>query len=188
MSKSVLQPWACSDIPPEIEVYRPKVVARGDCDATKLSLTDLNIRFHSGLVTRPVSEQAMPRTTPAERPLSPHLSIYKPSITMTMSIFHRVTGAALFFGTMLLVGLLVALAVGQDAYGIVQGVYGSVFGKLVLLGYTWALFHHMLGGLRHLIWDTGAMLEREVRLKLAWATLFGSLALTVVVWAIFLMR
>jgi succinate dehydrogenase / fumarate reductase cytochrome b subunit len=130
----------------------------------------------------------MPRTSPAERPLSPHLSVYKPSITMMMSIFHRVTGAALFFGTVLIVALLVALASGKDAYAMVQGLYGSWFGKLVLLGYSWALFHHMLGGLRHLIWDTGAMLERETRMKLAWATLIGSAALTALVWAIFLMR
>jgi succinate dehydrogenase / fumarate reductase cytochrome b subunit len=129
----------------------------------------------------------MPRTTPAERPLSPHLSVYKPSITMMMSIFHRVTGAALFFGTVLIVALLVALAAGKDAYGLVQGFYGSWFGKLVMLGYSWALFHHMLGGLRHLIWDTGAMLEREIRLKLAWATLIGSLGLTALVWAIVLL-
>lgn len=129
----------------------------------------------------------MPRTTPAERPLSPHLSVYKPSITMMMSIFHRVTGAALFFGTVLIVALLVALAAGKDAYGLVQGLYSSWFGKLVMLGYSWALFHHMLGGLRHLIWDTGAMLEREIRMKLAWATLLGSLALTAFVWAIVLL-
>lgn len=130
----------------------------------------------------------MPRTSPAERPLSPHLSIYKPSITMTMSIFHRVTGAALFFGTILIAALLIALASGKDAYAFVQAIYGSWFGKLVLLGYSWALFHHMLGGLRHLVWDTGAMLEREIRLKLGWATLAGSLVLTVLVWAFVLMR
>lgn len=130
----------------------------------------------------------MPRTSPAERPLSPHLSIYKPSITMTMSIFHRVTGAALFFGTILIAALLIALASGKDAYAFIQAIYGSWFGKLVLLGYSWALFHHMLGGLRHLVWDTGAMLEREIRLKLGWATLIGSLGLTALVWAFVLMR
>lgn len=130
----------------------------------------------------------MPRTSPAERPLSPHLQIYKPSITMMMSILHRVTGAALFFGTVLIVALLVALASGKDAYAVVQAIYSSWFGKLVLFGYSWALFHHMLGGLRHLIWDTGAMLDRERRMKLGWATLIGSTGLTLFVWAIFLMR
>ncbi|MCA3624792.1 MAG: succinate dehydrogenase, cytochrome b556 subunit [Methylobacterium sp.] len=130
----------------------------------------------------------MPRTSPAQRPLSPHLQIYKPSITMVMSILHRVTGAALFFGTLLVVALLVALAAGKDAYGTVQAIYGSWIGKLVLFGYTWALFHHMLGGLRHLIWDTGAMFGREARMKLGWATIIGSVGLTVLVWAMVLMR
>ncbi len=121
----------------------------------------------------------MARTGPAERPLSPHLQIYKPSITMMMSILHRITGAALFFGTVLLVIALVALASGSAAYGMVQAVYGSILGKLVLFGYTWALFQHMCGGLRHFVWDTGAGLERDTRMKLAWATLFASFGLTI---------
>lgn len=130
----------------------------------------------------------MPRTSPAQRPLSPHLQIYKPTVTMVMSVLHRVTGAALFFGTLLVVALLVALAAGKDAYGTVQGIYGSWFGKLVLFGYSWALFHHMLGGIRHLIWDTGAMFDRKGRSTLAWGTIIGSLTMTLVVWALVLMR
>jgi succinate dehydrogenase / fumarate reductase, cytochrome b subunit len=129
----------------------------------------------------------MARTGPAERPLSPHLQIYKPSITMVMSILHRITGAALFFGTLLLVIALVALASGKTSYATVQAIYGSFLGKLVLFGYTWALFQHMCGGIRHFIWDTGAGLERETRMKLAWATLIGSLGLTVIVWFFYLM-
>lgn len=130
----------------------------------------------------------MARTGPTERPLSPHLQIYKPSITMVMSILHRITGAALFFGTLLLVIFLVALASGKTAFDQVQWIYGSLIGKLVLFGYTWALFQHMCGGLRHFIWDTGAGLERETRMKLAWATLFASLALTVLVWLVYFAR
>ena len=129
----------------------------------------------------------MPRTSPAERPLSPHLSIYKPSITMVMSILHRITGAALFFGTLLLVIYLVALAGGKASFGTVQAIYGSILGKLVLFGYTWALFQHMLGGLRHLIWDTGAALDRETRMKLGWATGIGGIGLTLIVWFFVLM-
>lgn len=128
----------------------------------------------------------MARTGPAERPLSPHLQIYKPTITMVMSILHRVTGAALFFGTLLLVIALVALASGSSAFGTVQAIYGSIIGKLILFGYTWALFHHMCGGIRHFVWDTGAGLERETRMKLAWASLFASLGLTVVAFIIYL--
>ena len=124
----------------------------------------------------------MARTSPAERPLSPHLQIYKPTITMMMSIIHRITGAALFFGTLLVVAYLLALASGKASFATAQAVYGSAFGKLVLFGYTYALFQHMLGGIRHFIWDTAAGLERETRFKLAWATLIGALALTVLVW------
>ena len=124
----------------------------------------------------------MARTTPAERPLSPHLQIYKPTITMMMSILHRITGAALFFGTLLIVGFLLALASGKASFDAAQAIYGSFLGKLVLFGYTFALFQHMCGGIRHFIWDTGAGLERETRFKLAWATLIGGLALTVITW------
>ena len=130
----------------------------------------------------------MARTGPAERPLSPHLQIYKPSITMVTSILHRITGAALFFGTLLLVIFLVALASGKTSFTTVQAIYGSFLGKLVLFGYTWALFMHMCGGLRHFIWDTGAGLERETRLKLGWATLIGSLALTALAWVVYFLR
>jgi succinate dehydrogenase / fumarate reductase cytochrome b subunit len=130
----------------------------------------------------------MARTGPAERPLSPHLQIYKPSITMVTSILHRITGAALFFGTLLLVIFLVALASGKTSFATVQAIYGSFLGKLVLFGYTWALFMHMCGGLRHFIWDTGAGLERETRLKLGWATLIGSLALTALAWVVYFLR
>jgi succinate dehydrogenase / fumarate reductase, cytochrome b subunit len=129
----------------------------------------------------------MARTNPAERPLSPHLQIYKPTITMVMSIIHRITGAALFFGTLLVVAFLVALASGKTSFATAQAIYGSAFGKLVLFGYTYALFQHMLGGIRHFIWDTAAGLERETRFKLAWATLIGALGLTVITWFFFLM-
>jgi succinate dehydrogenase / fumarate reductase, cytochrome b subunit len=92
---------------------------------------------------------------PAERPLSPHLFIYKPMLTMMMSIVHRITGAALYFGTLLVVWWLIAAASGPKAYAGIGAFMSSFFGRLILFGYTWALMHHMLGGIRHLIWDTG---------------------------------
>ena len=122
--------------------------------------------------------------TPAGRPLSPHLQIYKPSLTMAMSIVHRITGAALYVGTILLALFLVAVATGKDAYGLVAMIYGSFLGKLVLFGYTWALFHHALGGLRHFIWDTGAGLTDPLRETIVKATLIGSIALTLLAWLI----
>ena len=119
---------------------------------------------------------------PVERPLSPHLFIYKPMLTTMMSIVHRVTGAGLYFGTLLLAWWLIAAAAGPNAYANVQWFMGSWIGRLVLLGCTWSLMHHMLGGIRHLIWDTGAGLEKETASKLAWATVVGSVLLTAAVW------
>jgi len=117
-----------------------------------------------------------------QRPLSPHLTIYRPPITMTMSIVHRITGGALYFGTLLVIWWLVAAASSESYFDFVSWVFGSWIGRLVLLGYTWALMHHMLGGIRHLVWDTGAALEKHTASKLAWATLVASLALTLLIW------
>src|SRR5262245_33588567 len=89
------------------------------------------------------------------RPLSPHLQIYKPMLTMVMSIVHRITGVGLYAGFLLLAWWLLAAASGPTAYSKVQAFHASFIGRLILFGYTWALIHHLLGGVRHLIWDTG---------------------------------
>jgi succinate dehydrogenase / fumarate reductase cytochrome b subunit len=117
-----------------------------------------------------------------QRPLSPHLSIYRLSPTMVMSIVHRITGAALYVGTLLLAWWLFAAAGPAGYFSFVNGLFGTWLGLLVLLGYTWALLHHMLGGVRHLIWDTINGFEPNERQFLAVGTLVGSVALTVVVW------
>ena len=124
----------------------------------------------------------------AARPLSPHLQIYKPSITMTMSIIHRITGVALYLGTFLLVLYLLAVASGGAEYAAAAWFFGSFIGKLILFGYTWALFHHALGGVRHLIWDTGAGMTDPLRDQIALATLIGSVALTLLTWVVVLTR
>lgn len=121
---------------------------------------------------------------PVQRPLSPHLSIYKPMLTMMMSIVHRITGAALYFGTLLLVWWLVAAASGPNAYGRVQWFMSTAIGRLILFGYTWALIHHMLGGIRHFIWDTGYGFGPSEREWLVRANLAGSIVLTVVLWIV----
>ena len=84
-------------------------------------------------------------------------------LTMMMSIVHRITGAALYFGMLLLAWWLIAAASGPNAYANFEWFMGSLIGRLVLFGYTWALLHHMLGGIRHLIWDTGHGLEPAER-------------------------
>jgi succinate dehydrogenase / fumarate reductase cytochrome b subunit len=103
---------------------------------------------------------------------------------MVMSILHRITGAALYFGTLLLAWWLIAAATSPAYYDYVNGILGSWLGRLVLLGYTWALLHHMMGGIRHLIWDTGRGLDLESVRKLSWATIISSGVLTVLVWAV----
>jgi succinate dehydrogenase / fumarate reductase, cytochrome b subunit len=118
----------------------------------------------------------------AARPLSPHLQIYKMPVSMVMSIVHRITGAALYFGTIIIAGLLVAAASGPEAYATATGLLGSWLGQLVLFGYTWALLHHLVGGVRHFIWDTGHGYDLETIDVLAWATLGVSLAGTVGIW------
>ena len=117
-----------------------------------------------------------------ERPLSPHLSIYHLSITMLMSIVHRITGAALYIGSLLLAWWLIAAATGPDYYNYVVSWFATWPGKLILLGYTWALMHHMLGGIRHLIWDTGLGFDLKTIDILSWGSLAGSLVLTVLIW------
>lgn len=120
---------------------------------------------------------------PKARPLSPHLQIYKPEINMTMSIFHRLTGAALYLGTLLLAWWLVAAATGPAYYDYVQGIFGSIIGQIVLFGYTWALIHHMLGGIRHFIWDTGKGFELSTVNLMGWLTIIGSVVITMAIWA-----
>jgi len=112
------------------------------------------------------------------------MSIYRWPITMAMSIFHRVTGGALYFGMLLVAWWLIAVASGPNAYATFQSVASSWIGRLILFGYTWALLHHMLGGIRHLIWDTIHGLEPGEREWLAWATVYGSIALTVLLWLV----
>lgn len=118
---------------------------------------------------------------PAARPLSPHLQIYKWTLPMTMSIVHRVTGVGNYFGTLLLAWWFIAAA-GPSSYAKFEWFAGSIIGRIILFGYTWSVIHHMLGGIRHLIWDTGRGFGPTEREWLAAATLIGSIAITVLLW------
>lgn len=116
------------------------------------------------------------------RPLSPHLLIYRPMLTMMMSIVHRITGAALYVGMLLVAWYLIAAASGEAAFGRAFSVMASIPGQIVLFGFTWALFHHFLGGLRHAIWDTGVGMGPKERELLAIGTLVGGIVITILVW------
>jgi len=126
--------------------------------------------------------QAKPAPHPAQRPLSPHIQIYRPLVNMVMSILHRITGGALYFGTLLLAWWLVAAATSPDYFNWVNGLLVTPLGRLVMIGYTWALMQHMLGGIRHFIWDTGRGFNLDTVDKLSWGTMVGSLLLTGGIW------
>jgi succinate dehydrogenase / fumarate reductase, cytochrome b subunit len=117
-----------------------------------------------------------------ERPLSPHLGIYRMSMSMLMSIVHRITGAALYFGTILLAAWLIGVAQGPKAFATVNSFFGHPVGLVIMFGYTWALIHHMLGGLKHFVWDTGRGFNLGTVNLLSWLTPILSVILTAVIW------
>jgi succinate dehydrogenase / fumarate reductase, cytochrome b subunit len=90
----------------------------------------------------------------------------------------------LYLGTLLLAWFLIAASAGAGAYELAAQFLNSIAGKLILFGFTWALFHHLLGGIRHIVWETGYGLEHPQREWLAQATLYGGIALTLIVWGI----
>jgi len=112
------------------------------------------------------------------------LGIYRPTLTMMMSIVHRITGGALYVGVLLMAWFLIAASMDASAFSVFSGFIRSFVGRLILFGFSWSLFHHMLGGIRHFIWDAGYGLDDPEREWLAMATLVGGFALTIVVWAL----
>ena len=110
------------------------------------------------------------------------MQVYRWTLTMALSIVHRATGIALYFGTLLLAWWLIAAASGPGAYANVQAFTGSIIGKLIVFGYTWALMHHLLSGLRHLVWDLGYGFKANEREAMTWGALIGGISLTVLVW------
>ncbi|WP_374545374.1 succinate dehydrogenase, cytochrome b556 subunit [Rhodoblastus sp.] len=129
---------------------------------------------------------ADPSPIPLEqrRPLSPHLQIYQWSPTMAVSIAHRVTGAALYVGTLLLAVYLLAAASDAPTFNAVSALFHSFIGQLVLFGYTFALLLHLFGGLRHAIWDAGKGFEPEARDRLAYGSVAAAAAATVLLWIV----
>ena len=117
-----------------------------------------------------------------ERPVSPHLQVYEWTVTMASSILHRATGVGLGLGTIWLAWWLIAAATGGDAFATVQAFTGSIIGRLLLFGFTWALMYHLLNGIRHLIWDMGYGFEVKTANASGWAVVIGSVVLTVLVW------
>lgn len=98
-------------------------------------------------------------TEKVQRPLSPHLQVYKLPLTALMSISHRITGAGLAIGTILVTAFLISAATSEDAYNTVMGIATSAFGQIILFLWSAALYFHMCNGVRHMLWDTGRYLS-----------------------------
>ena len=114
-----------------------------------------------------------------ERPLSPHIQIYRPQLTSITSILTRITGNGLILGTLLAVWWLLAAATSDSYFAVANAVVTSWFGKLIFLGSVWALWYHYLAGLRPLYFDAGKGLDIPTAEKLGWACIIGSVVLTV---------
>jgi succinate dehydrogenase / fumarate reductase cytochrome b subunit len=118
--------------------------------------------------------------TPAERPLSPHLQIYKPQITSVLSFSHRATGVMLSVGTLFLVWWLIAAATSNNAFAAAQRFFGSWIGLLFLFGWSFSFFFHLCNGIRHLVWDAGYGFDLRTTYASGWAVVAASIVLTLV--------
>ena len=118
--------------------------------------------------------------TPAERPLSPHLQIYKPQLTSVLSFSHRATGVALSVGTLFLVWWLVAAATSEAAFAPARWFFGSWLGLLMLLGWVYSFFFHLCNGIRHLCWDAGYGFDLRTAYATGWTVVGASAALTMI--------
>ena len=114
------------------------------------------------------------------RPISPHLQVYRPQLTSVLSILHRITGVALAIGTILLVYWLIAAASGPEAFASAEALIGSWLGRILLFGWTIALYFHLSNGIRHLFWDAGFGFELKTVYASGWTAVALAVALTLV--------
>lgn len=118
------------------------------------------------------------------RPMSPHIQVYKLPITAKLSILHRGTGGALFLGLILMVAVLAAAASGPESWASMHAFLSSFIGKLILFGFTFALYYHLCNGIRHLFWDIGYGFELEQAKQSGIAVLVATGVLTILTWLI----
>src|ERR1700688_782078 len=122
--------------------------------------------------------------TARNRPLSPHLQIYRPQLTSVLSITHRASGVAVALGTLLLVWWIASVVRGPDSCALVQHFIASFVGRLLLFAWTWALFFHLANGVRHLAWDAGLGFDLESTTVSGWLVVAASAVLTLVTWLV----
>ena len=121
----------------------------------------------------------MPEVNRGNRPLSPHLTVYRPQMTSVSSILTRITGSALIVGALMVVAWLLAAATSERCFEVVNWWMTSILGDVVLFLSVWALWYHALAGLRHLYWDTGRGLDVEFSEKQGWVIIALSVVLTI---------
>ncbi len=121
---------------------------------------------------------------PRERPVSPHLQIYRWPVTMLTSILHRATGVGNAIGAVLVTAWLAATAAGSDTFGMMHELLSSIWGKLILFGFTLSLSYHLLNGIRHLVWDTGTGFGLKTARNSGLAVIVLSVVLTLIIWAV----
>jgi succinate dehydrogenase / fumarate reductase cytochrome b subunit len=152
----------------------------------KLAVEADPIRHVTAIGKRPVAVSISKKNrifmSSPNRPLSPHLSVYRWPITMTMSILHRMTGVALAAGLIVLVVWLESAASGDAAYQQISAFLGSLAGRLLLVGWTFAFFFHMANGIRHLVWDAGYGFEKNQANASSWVVLVATVILTLGYW------
>ncbi len=124
----------------------------------------------------------------ADRPMSPHLSVWRWHVTMATSILHRATGMALYVGVLIAAGWAVALAAGPGAFDAYRGFLASPIGQLALFGLTVSLFYHLANGIRHLFWDTGRGLDPKTADMSGWAAIVFGVVAAVLIWIIAFLR
>lgn len=120
------------------------------------------------------------------RPLSPHLQVYRPQLTSVLSILHRITGVLLSFGLIAVIAWVLALAAGPERYDSVTGFFASGPVLLILLGATAAFFYHLLNGIRHLCWDAGWLLDLRGAYASGWTVVGLTIVLTALAWGVWL--
>ncbi|MET0294991.1 MAG: succinate dehydrogenase, cytochrome b556 subunit [Phenylobacterium sp.] len=118
-----------------------------------------------------------------ERPLSPHVQVWRWHVTMATSILHRISGVGLYVGFLVLAGWAIALARGEETYAAYKGLLASPVGLVVLFALTAGAFYHLANGIRHLIWDTGHGLDLKSATGSAWFVIAFTVVATVAVWA-----
>ena len=118
----------------------------------------------------------------SQRPLSPHLGIYKWPLAMAISILHRITGVALAIGAVLMIAVLVALASDPECYEWIKGILATTIGQIFLILWTFALYLHLFNGIRHLFWDAGYGFEKSTTLKSGVWVILATFVFTIAVW------